>query len=103
MKRLLLLVSLFLFLPIQQVVSSPARDKKPSGHSSEMDTVTGIASPGQPLLRRAARMTPFWRSLGFKPSQAHCLRDLECISKYCRNGYCSKPPWSPEALEAGAA
>ncbi|XP_068965110.1 liver-expressed antimicrobial peptide 2-like [Petaurus breviceps papuanus] len=92
MKALLCVFSvLFLLLPFQQVVSSPMRDQEASAHDAEMDTLTGAGSPGQPLLHRVARMTPFWRSLGYKPSQAHCLRDLECISKYCRNGFCSKP------------
>ncbi|XP_051824612.1 liver-expressed antimicrobial peptide 2-like [Antechinus flavipes] len=92
MKRLLLVVSvLFLLLPGQQVTASPTRDKGASEHGAEVETLTGAASPGPSLLRRVARMTPFWRSLGYKPFHAHCLRDLECISKYCRNGFCSRP------------
>ncbi|XP_074058819.1 liver-expressed antimicrobial peptide 2-like [Macrotis lagotis] len=92
MKGLLFTVSvLFLAVPFQQVVSSPMKDKEVYEHGAQMDTFTGADSPGQPLLQRVARMTPFWRSLGYKPSHAHCLRDLECISKYCRNGFCSNP------------
>ncbi|XP_036595837.1 liver-expressed antimicrobial peptide 2-like [Trichosurus vulpecula] len=92
MKGLLFTVSvLFLLLPFQQVVSSPVKDKEASEREAEMDTWTGAGCLGQPLLRRVAQMSPFWRSLGYKPSQAHCLQDLECISKYCRNGFCSKP------------
>ncbi|KAM8964675.1 liver-expressed antimicrobial peptide 2-like [Sarcophilus harrisii] len=92
MKRLLLVVSvLFLLLPGQQVAASPTRDKGASEHGAKVETLTGAASPGLPLLHRVARMTPFWRSLSYKPSHAHCLWDLECISQYCRNGFCSKP------------
>ncbi|XP_072483358.1 liver-expressed antimicrobial peptide 2-like [Notamacropus eugenii] len=92
MKGVLFAVSvLFLLLPFQQVASSPVRDKEVSEHEIKMDTLTGAGPLGQLLLHRVVRMTPFWRSLGYKPSQAHCLRDLECISKYCRNGFCSKP------------
>ncbi|XP_024259254.1 liver-expressed antimicrobial peptide 2-like [Oncorhynchus nerka] len=43
---------------------------------------------GQRALKRMARMTPLWRTMGTKPYGAYCLNNYECSTGICRGGHC---------------
>uniref|UniRef100_A0A8C8SVE5 Liver-expressed antimicrobial peptide 2 n=1 Tax=Pelusios castaneus TaxID=367368 RepID=A0A8C8SVE5_9SAUR len=47
-------------------------------------SVLGSGPAGGPMLRRTARMTPFWRMVGSKPLGAYCRHGLECSTTMCR-------------------
>ncbi|XP_060780295.1 liver-expressed antimicrobial peptide 2 [Neoarius graeffei] len=71
---------LVLMVLIQQVASVPVPETEAAS-----DSVQGV----QRSLRRVARMTPLWRTVGTKPHGAYCQNNYECSTGICRKGHCS--------------
>ncbi|XP_060790898.1 liver-expressed antimicrobial peptide 2-like [Neoarius graeffei] len=61
--------------------------------SSSAPTLTSEDTSGieqsDAVLHRKARMTPLWRNLASKPHGAYCHDHIECLTRLCRNGFCS--------------
>lgn len=71
--------SLIMSVYIFQVSSSPdpSADVQPSSGQLQLGR-------GQRVLRRTARMTPLWRTMGTKPYGAYCQNNYECSTGICR-------------------
>uniref|UniRef100_A0A4W5PDU7 Liver-expressed antimicrobial peptide 2 n=1 Tax=Hucho hucho TaxID=62062 RepID=A0A4W5PDU7_9TELE len=74
------LVSLVL---AQQVSSSPDPSADVQPNSGQLQL-----GPGQRVLKRTARMTPLWRTMGTKPYGVYCQNNYECSTGICSGGHC---------------
>ncbi|XP_055794537.1 liver-expressed antimicrobial peptide 2-like isoform X2 [Salvelinus fontinalis] len=68
---------------ISTVSSSPDPSADVQPNSGQLQL-----GPGQRVLRRTARMTPLWRTMGTKPYGAYCQNYYECSTGICRRGHC---------------
>ncbi|XP_067405886.1 liver-expressed antimicrobial peptide 2 [Emydura macquarii macquarii] len=95
-RRALLICIVLLLLSSWQGTSGPTGSRMLFGVMASQGsppTVLRSGPAGGPALRRAARMTPFWRMVGSKPLGAYCRHGLECSTKMCRNGHCAPPQY----------
>ncbi|NP_001122249.1 liver-expressed antimicrobial peptide 2 precursor [Danio rerio] len=76
----LLACCLLFLLIVQQVTCSPVL---------QPDTPSTSVQKVQRSLKRTARMTPLWRTVGTKPHGAYCQNNYECSTGICRMGHCS--------------
>uniref|UniRef100_A0A4W5LP42 Uncharacterized protein n=1 Tax=Hucho hucho TaxID=62062 RepID=A0A4W5LP42_9TELE len=72
------LSSLIISVRFNQASASPVP-------SVDVPPSSGHLQPeGQRALKRMARMTPLWRTMGTKPYGAYCQNNYECSTGICR-------------------